>query len=927
MKTIAGRRSFSVGRVHGDVGRGADPGGRAGDRREPGRARRCRVSLMLVVLLPAWTGLAHDAEPESRDAGPQERSNGETDALVEDLGRALGMTPAEVEALGLSPAEMRGLLAGFAEETVVVGSRAQPRSATESAVPVDVLSAADLARRGAGDLRDQLRTIVPSFSVNSQPISGGATVVRPAMLRNLAPDHTLILVNGKRRHRSSIIDWQGGNGVAFGSQGPDVSVIPAIALRQVEVLRDGAAAQYGSDAIAGVMNFQLKDARSGGSVELDTGMYRAGDGETARLAGNVGLPLGATGFANLSLEYGNANGTDRAAPRRDAIALIAAGNTHVVSDRPQVWGDPPVDDDVKLFGNFGYTLPAGVEAYAHTGYARKTVTFGIFFRNPNTRLGVFSNDRGRTLLVGDVLAANGMGSADCPTVRVTDNVPDPAALQRVIDDPDCFTFQEVFPGGFTPQTGGTAADASVVGGLRGSTAGGLDWDLSGSLGVHRTDFFIRDTINASLGPASPNAFDVGTNRQRDVNVNFDVSYAVGDRVNVAAGAEWRDEQFGLRAGDRAGWEIGPYAAQRFMAGSNGVFAYSPAQAGTWSRHNVAAYGDVEVAGADGAWTLGAAARVENFEDFGTTTNGKASGRLRFLRGSVSTGFRAPTPGQQNGLHIQSWFDPTVGDLVNNAVIPSISPVARLRGGRPLGPEESVNYTAGVVLDRGSFTLTADYFRIDVSNRIGITSNFVLTPAEIAEVVAGGFAAAESVRNYRFFTNAFATTSHGIDIVSTWTPLALRGNTVVSAVFNHTDTEVTDNALGLLNPRRLAEYAYALPRTRWNLGVTQRLGRASLLGRLSYYSGWYDYDSGRGQVFEPSGGLAQGFFDGRPILDVELSMDLGRGTMLSVGGQNVLDTYSQESVIANIVGERYSEYMPWGYSGAYYYARIGYDWGD
>ena len=891
------------------------------------RAGPRRVVLLTAVLVAAGSAPVSGAGAELQDNDPQEQVERPAATLVEELGRALGMTPAEVEALGLSPAEMRGLLAGFAEETVVVGSRARPRSATESAVPVDVLSAADLARRGAGDLRDQLRTIVPSFSVNSQPISGGATVVRPAMLRNLAPDHTLILVNGKRRHRSSIIDWQGGNGVAFGSQGPDVSVIPAVALRQVEVLRDGAAAQYGSDAIAGVMNFQLKDARSGGSVELDTGMYRAGDGETARFAGNVGLPLGATGFANLSLEYGNANGTDRAAPRRDAMALIAAGNTHVVSDHPQVWGDPPVDDDLKLFGNFGYTLPAGVEAYAHTGYARKTVTFGIFFRNPNTRLGVFSNDRGRTLLVGDVLAANGMGSADCPTVRITDNVPDPVALQRVIDDPNCFTFQELFPGGFTPQTGGTAADASVVGGLRGSTAGGFDWDLSGSLGVHRTDFFIRDTINASLGPASPNAFDVGANRQRDVNVNFDASYAVSDRVNVAAGAEWRDEQFGLRAGDRAGWEIGPYAAQRFMAGSNGVFAYSPAQAGTWSRRNVAAYGDLEATGGDGAWTLGAAARVEDFEDFGTTTNGKLSGRFRFLRGSVSTGFRAPTPGQQNGLHIQSWFDPTVGDLVNNAVIPSISPVARLRGGLPLGPERSVNYTAGVVLDRGSFTLTADYFRIDVSDRIGITSNFVLTPAEIAEVVAGGFAAAESVRNYRFFTNAFATTSHGIDVVSTWTPLALRGNTVVSAVFNHTATEVTDNALGLLNARRLAEYAYALPRTRWNVGVTQRLGRASLLGRLSYYSGWFDYDSGRGEVFDPSGGLAQGFFDGRPILDVELGVDLGRGTTLSVGGQNLLDTYSQESVIANIVGERYSEYMPWGYSGAYYYARIGYEWGD
>ena len=890
------------------------------------RGVRWRATLIAAVLLPASIPFAVDAGGELQDdrQGQVERS---TDALAEELSRALGMTPAEVEALGLSPAEMRNLLAGFAEETVVVGSRAEPRSATESAVPVDVLSAADLVRRGAGDLRDQLRTIVPSFSVNSQPISGGATVVRPAMLRNLAPDHTLVLVNGKRRHRSSIVDWQGGNGVAFGSQGPDVSVIPAIALRQVEVLRDGAAAQYGSDAIAGVMNFQLKDAREGGSVELDTGMYRAGDGETARFAGNVGLPLGATGFANLSLEYGSANGTDRAAPRRDATALIAAGNTHVVSDHPQVWGDPQVDDDLKLFGNFGYTLPAGVEAYAHTSYAVKTVTFGIFFRNPNTRLGVFSNDRGRTLLVGDVLAANGMGSAGCPTVPVTDDVPDQAALQRVIDDPDCFTFQEVFPGGFTPQTGGTAADASLVGGLRGSTAGGFDWDLSGSLGVHRTDFFIRDTINASLGPASPNAFDIGTNRQRDVNVNFDVSYAVTDRVNVAAGAEWRDEQFGLRAGDRAGWEIGPYAAQRFMAGSNGVFAYSPAQAGTWSRRNVAAYGDLEVTGGDDAWTLGAAARVENFEDFGTTTNGKVSGRLGFVRGSVSTGFRAPTPGQQNGLHIQSWFDPTVGDLVNNAVIPSISPVARLRGGLPLGPERSVNYTAGVVLDRGPLTLTADYFRIDVSDRIGITSNFTLTPAEVAEVVAGGFAAAESVRNYRFFTNAFGTTSQGIDVVSTWTPIALRGNTVFSAVFNHTDTEVTDNALGLLDGRRLAEYAYALPRTRWNAGVTQRLGRASLLGRLSYYSGWYDYDSGRGQIFDPSGGLAQGFFDGRPIVDLELSVDLGRGTTLAVGGQNIFDTYSQESVIANIVGERYSEYMPWGYSGAYHYARLGYGWGS
>ena len=877
--------------------------------------------------MTAWTSVSLDAGAVLQDDDPQEQAEGRTDALVEELSRALGMTPAEIEALALSPAEMRSLIAGFTEETVVVGSRAEPRSATESAVPVDVLTATDLVSQGTGDLKDQLRTIIPSFSTNTQPISGVSTVVRPAMLRNLAPDHTLVLINGKRRHRSSIVDWHGGNGVAFGSQGPDISAIPAIALRQVEVLRDGAAAQYGSDAIAGVLNFQLRDARGGGSVEVNTGLYQAGDGESTQFAGNVGLPLGATGFANLSLEYGNANPTNRSAPRSDAVALIAAGNTHVPSDRPQVWGDPAVDDDLKAFGNFGYTLPAGLQVYGHTSYARKKVGYGVFFRNPNTRLGVFSIDGGRTLLVGDVLEANGMGSADCPTVAVADHVPDPIALQQVTDDPNCFTFQELFPGGFVPQSRGTATDASLVGGVRAVTAGGFNWDLSASLGMHRVDSFVHDTINASLGPTSPDAFDLGGHRQRDVNLNFDVSYAVAERVNVAAGAEWRDEQFGLRAGDRAGYAIGPYAAQGFMGGSNGPSTFSPAQAGTWSRHNVAAYGDVEVTGTDGAWTLGAAARFEDFEDFGSTTNGKLSGRVGFVRGSVSTGFRAPTPGQQHGLHIQSWFDPTVGDLVNNAVIPSISPVARLRGGLPLGPERSVNYTAGVVFGGGPFTLTADYFRIDVSDRIGITSNFVLTPAEIADVVAGGFEAARSVRNYRFFTNAFSTTSHGVDVVSTWTPLALRGNTVLSAVFNHTDTEVTDNAKGLLDGRRLAEYAYALPRTRWNAAVTQRVARASLLGRVSYYSGWYDYDSGRGRVFVPSGGLEQGFFDGRPIVDFELSVPLGQGTTLAFGAQNVLDTYSQVSVIANAVGERYSEYTPWGFSGAYYYVRIGYDWGN
>ncbi|MCE2541090.1 MAG: TonB-dependent receptor [Acidobacteria bacterium] len=308
-------------------------------------------------------------------------------------------------------------------------------------------------------------------------------------------------------------------------------------------------------------------------------------------------------------------------------------------------------------------------------------------------------------------------------------------------------------------------------------------------------------------------------------------------------------------------------------------------------------------------------------------NSKLSGRFGFVRASMSSGFRAPTPGQQNGFNIATIFDPALGDLVNNGTIPSISPVAALRGGEPLAPEKSINYTAGVVFDSGQFSLTADYFRINVFDRIGITSNFTLTDTEIEGLLAEGVEAARDLRRFRFFTNAFSTASQGIDLVSTFTPLALRGNTTISAVFNYTDTEVTDNRKGLLNDRRLTEFAYALPRTRWNVGLTQQVGRVSVLGRVNWFGGWYDFDSGFAQLYAPSGGIEQGFFDGRPILDLEASIALGGGVTLAVGAQNALNTYPDESARAMSVGEKYSEYTPWGFNGAYYYVRIGYGWGN
>ena len=809
----------------------------------------------------------------------------------------------------------------FTETVVVVGTRAEPRSVTESPVPVDAIPATELATQGLVTLQDQLRTVVPSFNVNMQPISDASTVVRPAMLRNLAPDHTLVLVNGKRRHRSSIIDWHGGNGVAFGSQGPDLSAIPAIALRQVEVLRDGAAAQYGSDAIAGVMNFLLKDAREGGSVELTTGIYgEQWDGQTANFAGNVGLPLGQTGFANLSLEYGGSGATDRSIRRTDVETLVGTGVFNDINEPAQIWGSPDVDNDLKAFGNFGHLFANGTQFYAHTNYASKRVVGGFFFRNPNTRGGVFSGDGGDTLLIGDALAARGMGSASCPVVAVTDNVPDHAALEAIRANDNCFSFQERFPGGFTPNFGGDARDMSVVGGVRGFGANGLTWDASASFGAHEADLFIRNTVNASLGPRTPTEFDLGSNRQQDLAFNLDVSYPVTDQVNFAFGAEWRDEQYRTTQGQPESWQVGPYAAQGFSAGSNGFSGYSPLAAGEWSRNNVAVYGDLEATGTDDRWTLGGAIRLERFEDFGATANGKVSARVAMgeyasLRGSVSTGFRAPTPGQQNGFNVSTIFDPVLMDLTERGTIPSIHPVAALRGGAPLDPERSRNYAVGIVTDNGPFTLTVDYFRIDLDDRLAVTRDFSLTDDEIDGLLAAGVENARGLASFRFFTNEISTTTQGVDIVSTYMPPGLNGNTVFSAVFNHTNTEVTQFDDGLLNvSRRIRELQEALPRNRWNFAITQSAGRVDILGRVNYYGAWFDWDS------------AQTLFSGKPVVDVEASIPLAGGTTLAVGSQNVFNTFPDESPNARSVGERYSEYTPWGFNGSYYYARIRHTWG-
>ncbi|MCY4122550.1 MAG: TonB-dependent receptor plug domain-containing protein, partial [Acidobacteria bacterium] len=318
-----------------------------------------RLKPLLLLGLVLWCQAPAPAQERQAEQSPSagQAGHGETDHGKEP--DSPGGHPAQGDPAPPPPPQ-------FDEEVVVVGSRAQPRSVTDSTVPIDVIPATDV-RQGDSNLANQLRVLLPSFHVNPQ--EDGAAVVRPASLRGLAPDHTLVLVNGKRRHRGAEIAWQG-SGVADGAQGPDISTIPAIALRGIEVLRDGAAAQYGSDAIAGVLNFLLKDDRDGGSVELSSGTHAAGDGREYAVAANTGLPLGRTGFANLSLEYGNTASTDRSVQRTDAAGLVAAGNRHV-GDPAQQWGAPQVDDDLKLLANLGHLFANGAQAYGHANYARR----------------------------------------------------------------------------------------------------------------------------------------------------------------------------------------------------------------------------------------------------------------------------------------------------------------------------------------------------------------------------------------------------------------------------------------------------------------------------------------------------------------------------------------------------------------------------
>ena len=718
-------------------------------------------------------------------------------------------------ALGTAPAyAFDDASAEEVEKIVVVGSRAAPRSIADSAVPVDIVGGDELGKSGSSDMLDQLVSTVPSFNVRAQPISDAATLIRPVNLRGLSSDSTLVLLNGKRRHRASVIAFQGG-GVNDGAQGPDISVIPSVALKQVEVLRDGAAAQYGSDAIAGVMNFVLKDDADGGSISVKRGEFYEGDGATTTVDGNIGLPFTDDGSINLSFQLKNADATSRSVQRPDAQGLADAGNA-AIQDPAQIWGNPEIEDDITLFGNVLLDLGNDKEFYMFGNYSERDVTGGFYYRNPHNRGNVYSIDGGETLLVGDVGFANdgvatcaysnayvetmmgGDGSSSLVPSNVG-NVLDTAAYQAMAADENCFSMNQIFPGGYTPQFGGNITDTSLTVGTRGDVSTGFlkDWyfDLSASVGRNESKFFLKNTLNPSLGLETPTDFDTGSYIQLEKTFNFDLVRAVevglDEPLNVATGLEFREESFEIISGEEASWKAGDYADQGFNIGSHGFKGFGPEAQGRNDRRNWAAYLDLEAYLTED-FMVGTALRWEDFNTFGSTTNYKLTAQYSMtdeisLRASTSTGFRAPTVGQANVVNTATSL--VNGELIQSFLAPPTDTLSAFYGGQELTPEESESYAMGIVYSSGDFFLTIDAYSIEVTDRIAQSSQITVRAEDHEELRSLGVQNPELISAVTYFANDFDTTTKGVDVVANYSMELMGGDTQFSLAYNFNDTEV------------------------------------------------------------------------------------------------------------------------------------------
>jgi iron complex outermembrane receptor protein len=875
-----------------------------------------------------------------------------------------------VSGLALAVAMAQGAVAqdNDLEEVIITGTRLSDRSAQDSPVPVDVISGSEMRTNGSTDLQDMLRTQVPSFDINAQPISDAATITRPPNLRGLSPDNVLVLVNGKRRHRGSIISFLGG-GISDGAQGVDIASIPSLALKQVEVLRDGASSQYGSDAIAGVLNFILRDDAEGFEVVARYGSTFEGDGDNYMVAANLGLPLGDRGFVNITGEMRDVEGTVRSVVRND-VAFAAANGYSPVSDfqaintytgeAPQYWGQPDVDDDAKLFLNAAFEINDSLEIYAFGNYAERAVTGGFFYRNV---VGGPSGQRGGVYKGPTVDPTTGLASdSGVPSVLVGDMdggsscidgiplggsggvIPDAGLLASVTADDNCFSFIETIPAGFVPRFGGTNEDSAFAIGARGSfnVGTGLNYDLSAQRGSNKTEFYIRNTINGSLGPNTPRDFVPGGQEQTETVYNLDLSYGfevgLASELNVAVGAEYREEEFDLFAGDPASYALGPLASQGFSSSSNG-FGGFPNDTSA-EQDNTAFYVDVETDLTD-RLTVQAAVRYEEFSNFDNTTNYKLAGLFHVtdslrLRAAFSTGFHAPTAGQANITNVTT--QNVNGTLVDQGTLPLFSAAGQLGAdyiaatndgaGRPeLGPEEAENFSFGVGFDIGGSTWTIDYYDIDVEDRIALGANVDFLAAlnytgggtsygTVGEALTGldqagvinrqDFIGLDDLAEFRFFSNSFDTRTKGVDLVGNMNFDLMSGFSTITVAFNYNDTEVTDR--GSINPiseGRVEALEELLPNVKGNVAWSHTQGKWRTLLRANYYGGWKSTSNGYN-------------VDAATLVDAQVSYQLTDSLELTAGVDNLFDEYPDKTPNPGGLGQLYPEDSPFGFNGGTWY---------
>lgn len=760
--------------------------------------------------------------------------------------------------------------AAIDDQITVIGSRnARPRSASDSPVPVDVISADDFNALGnSADLTDNLRILVPSYTAT--PATGdGSAFIRPTSLRGMAPDQTLVLVNGKRRHRSALVQFfapAAGNG----AHGVDVGMIPGIALQRVEVLRDGAAAQYGSDAIAGVMNFVTRTSDEGGELMGEYGQFY--EGETSyRLAGNVGLPLGPDGFLNISAEYWDNEALSRGIQRPDAQALIDGGTLGVGSDSPfgdaplaQSWGRPETSG-LRSFFSAGMDLQNGSNLYLFGNLADTSGRYRFFYRNPNH---------------STIQTLRGLG----------------------------FTGLQA---GYTPYLDGDQTDVSIVGGIEGEWGPDLIYDLSIGFGKNELDYFLNNTLNPSLGLVGGQPpqrdFDVGGYEQRELNVNADFSRPLGDDMNLAFGAEWRKETYVVNAGEPNSYQ---------GAGSNGLAGFRPADSGEFSRNNIAVYADLEH-DISPDFMMQYALRYEDFSDFGETLNGKIAGRYNVndtltLRGAISTGFHAPTPGQANVRTTITTFDGTTGQQVEEGLVPPTSPLAILAGGAPLSEEKSLNYSFGFATGLGDSTnLTVDFYRIEVDDRIYRTG----------DIQPNG----PTGPTISFYTNALEIESSGVDVVLTssadW---GQDLTTDFTLALNYNQIEVVGQSpVGGVNPVSAAtieDIENNYPDLRLVATADTQLSETlNFMVRANYYGSHYDERGTIGAAANPSAEIETTIY-----IDMELGFDINENARIVAGATNIFDSYIDEIGPPNSnrlsVGLPYPRRTAANYEGGSWYIR-------